>query len=83
MPLTEPDLWFSHIRLFSRTHFAAARVHKLWKMRGVGSDDPHPFHLLQVLTACLINPVLSRTSRLYVPSASDPLARSVIPPGTP
>jgi hypothetical protein len=29
MPLTEPDLWISHIRLFSKTHATGDSVYKL------------------------------------------------------
>ena len=37
MPLTEPDLWISHIRLFSKTHVTGDSVYKLCTIRGFGS----------------------------------------------
>src|SRR5207249_9615983 len=36
LPLTEPDLQFSHIRLFSYPHFAGDRVYRLRYILGVG-----------------------------------------------
>ena len=37
MPLTEPDLWISHIRLFNSPHDTGANVYRLCTMRGLGS----------------------------------------------
>ena len=37
MPLTEPDLWISHIRLFGETHVTGDKVYRLCTMRGLGS----------------------------------------------
>ena len=37
MPLTEPDLWISHIRLFGKTHVTGDRIYRLCTMRGWGS----------------------------------------------
>ncbi len=37
MPLTEPDLWISHIRLFGKTHTTVRNVYRLCMIRGVGS----------------------------------------------
>ena len=37
MPLTEPDLWISHIRLFNSPHVIGASVNMLCMIRGLGS----------------------------------------------
>jgi hypothetical protein len=37
MPLTEPDLWISHIRLFSKTHKTGDSVYKWCTIVGSGS----------------------------------------------
>ena len=37
MPLTEPDLQISHIRLFNRTHLTGDNVNRLCLIAGTGS----------------------------------------------
>jgi len=37
MPLTERDLWISHIPLFSKTHTRDDSVYKLYTIFGYGS----------------------------------------------
>ncbi len=37
MPLPEPDLWISHIRLFGKAHVSDDSVYRLHVIRGEGS----------------------------------------------
>ena len=85
MPLTEPDLWISHIRLFSVTFWRCERVkavHDLRDGQRVVSEvfrEPLPVHL--AFLAASVEPLLNHVQRSAVepPQADIVFADAVVP----